>query len=146
MTGLAKGLIISVAVVAVIAATGIGVGIYWVSTHGGEFLERSKQTMIDGAKFGKGTDNQGCVTETISRYKQDPGFSSALSTQLFLQGCLRTSRETPRFCDNVPGRTEFIKSAQWQAEQCAHHQLRDSYCPQIFAKVQMFCDMRRTTQ
>jgi hypothetical protein len=147
VTGFVKGLIISVVVLVVVIAIGIGAGIYWLSTHGGEFLEKTKQSMIDGRNFGKTTDNQGCVTETISRYKQSPGFSAVLSTQLFLQGCLQASRETPGFCDNVPKRMEFMKSAQWQAEQCSQNNLlRDSYCPQIFAQVQTFCEVRRPSE
>lgn len=143
MTGLAKGLIISVAVVVVIIALGIGVGIYWVSVHGGEYVEKSKQSMTDGANFGKGTDNQGCVTETISRYKQDQGFSSAIATQLFFQGCLQASRETPGFCEAVPKRTEIMESVKWQTRQCSQYNLRDSYCGQIFGQVQTFCEMRQ---
>jgi hypothetical protein len=147
VTGFAKGLIISGVVLVVVIAIGISAGIYWLSTHGGEFLEKTKESMADGRKFGKTTDNQGCVTETMSRYKQDPGFRAAFSTQIFLQGCLQASRETPGFCDNVPKRMEFMKSAQWQAQQCSQNNLlRDNYCPQIFAQVQTFCEMRRPSE
>src|SRR5712691_4891690 len=143
MTGFAKGLIISVILLVLVIAAGVAAGIYWLSAHSGEFLEKSKQSMVEGQRFGKATDNQGCLTESISRYKQDTGFSGALSTQLFLQGCLQASRETPGFCDDVPKRTEFIRSAQWQQQQCAHNNLRDSYCPQIFSQVQTFCERHR---
>jgi hypothetical protein len=142
MTGLAKGLIISVVVVVIIIAMGIGIGIYWFSTHGRAFLDQSVQSMAEGRKFGLGTDNQGCVTQTLSRYKKSPGFNSALSTQLFLKGCLPASKETPGFCDTIPRQTEFVKSARWQAEQCAQQSLRDSFCPQIFAQLQTFCEVR----
>ncbi len=144
MTGLVKGIIISAVVIVIVGILAIGAGVYWISSHSGEFLEKSKQTMAEGEKFGKSTDNQGCVTETVSRHRQDPGLSGAISTQLFLTACLRASRDTPGFCDEVPKRTEFIKSAQWQAEQCAREKLRDSYCPQIFAQVQTFCEMRQS--
>lgn len=146
MTGLVKGLIISVVVVAVIIVLAVGVGIYYVSTHGKEWVQKSMQSMSDGQKFGRGTDNEGCVTEAISHYKPDPGLSNALSTQLFLQGCLQTSSKTPGFCDTVPKRTEFLKSAAWQAAQCSRHDLHDSYCPQIFAQEQVFCDMGGETR
>lgn len=136
MTRLAKGLIISAAAVVIIFAIGIAVAIGWVSTHGREIFGRYIESMAEGQKFGRSTDNEGCVTEAISRYKPDPGMSKALSTQLFLQGCLQTSRETPEFCDTVPKRTEFLKSAAWQAAQCSQHGLHDSYCPQIFAQEQ----------
>ena len=147
MTGFAKGLIISGVVLVVVIAICIGAGVYWLRTYGGEFLEKTKQSMADGRKFGKTTDNQGCVTETISRYKQSPGMSAALSTQLFLQGCLQVSSETPGFCDNVPKRMEFVKSAQWQTQQCTQNNLlRDTYCPQIFGQVQTYCEVRHPSQ
>ena len=146
MTGFAKGLIISLVLLVVVIAAGFAAGIYWLSTHSGEFLEKSKQSMLDGQKLGKTTDNQGCLTEAISRHKQDSGFGSALSTQLFLQGCLPASHETPGFCDEVPTRTEFLRSAQWQQQQCARNNLRDSYCPQIFSQVQNFCERRRASE
>jgi len=147
MTGLVKGIIISVVVVVIIGIIAIGAGVYWISSHSGEFLEKSKQTIAEGEKFGRDTDNQGCVTETISRHRQNPGLSGAISTQLFLTSCLRSSRETPGFCDDVPKRTEFMKSAEWQAQQCAREGLRgDTYCPQIFSQVQTFCDTHRPSQ
>lgn len=146
MTGVVKGILISVVVLVVLGVIAVGAGIYWISSHSGEFLEKSKQTMVEGEKFGKGTDNQGCVTETVSRHKQNPGLSGAVATQLFLTSCLQSSRETPGFCAEVPKRLEFIKSAQWQSEQCSHNNLRDTYCPQIFAQVQSFCDLRRPAQ
>jgi hypothetical protein len=142
MTGFAKGLIISLVLLVIILAVGVGAGIYWLSTHGGEYLEKSKQAMVEGQRFGKTTDNQGCLTEAIARHKQSPGFNGALSTQLFLQSCLQASRETPGFCDGVPKRTEFMKSGRWQQEQCARNNLRDPYCPQIFGQVQMFCEQQ----
>lgn len=147
MTGFAKGLIITGVVLVIVIAIGIAAGVYWLSTHGGEFMEKTKQAMLDGRNFGKTTDNQGCVTETLSRYKQNPGFGAAFSTQLFLQGCLQASKETPGFCDNVPKRMEFMKSGQWQVQQCAQNNLqRDTFCPQIFGQIQTFCEMGRPSQ
>jgi hypothetical protein len=119
------------------------VGIYWISSHSGELLEKSKQTMAEGRRFGKGTDNQGCVDEAVSQHRRDPGFTSSISTQLFLTSCLQASRQTPGFCDDVPKRTEFLKSAQWQQQQCARSNLADTYCGQLFSTVQNFCEMPR---
>ena len=146
MTGFAKGLIISVVLLVLVMAAGVAAGVYWLSAHSGEFLEKTKQSMADGQRFGRKTDNQGCMTETVSRYKQSPGFSAAISTQLFLQGCLQASHQTPGFCDGVPKPTDFVKGALWQKQQCAQHDLRDSYCPQIFAQVQSYCDMHRPAE
>jgi hypothetical protein len=146
MTAVVKGIVITVIVLAVVIVIIVGAGVYWVSSHGGALLEKSKQSVADGQKFGKTTDNQGCLTEVISRHKQDPALSSTISTQLFLMSCLQSSRETPGFCDEVPKRLEFIKSGQWQTSQCARNDLRDAYCPQLFSQVQTFCEMRHPSQ
>ena len=147
MTGVVKGILISVVVVVLIGAIAIGLGVYWIKAHGGELMERSKQTLAEGQKFGKGTDNQGCVTETISRHKHNPGISGVLSTQLFLNACLQSSQPTPGFCDEIPEQLDFIKSAEWQRDQCARNQLTDdNYCPSIFQTVQKFCEKRSTTK
>jgi len=142
MTGVVKGILIAVIVVVVIGAALIGVGVWWISAHGGEFLEKSKQTIAEGQKFGKGTDNQGCVTETVARHRQNPTLSGAVTTQLFLNSCLVSSRSTPGFCDDVPKRLDFVQSAEWQLEQCAKNDLKDEYCKQIFASVQNFCEKK----
>lgn len=142
MTGVVKGILISVTVLIVVIAIAIGAGIYWVSSHGPALLEKTKQTVADGQNFGKGTDNQGCLNETLSRHRHDASMSGAFATQLFLVSCLPHSRETPEFCTDVPKRMEFIKSAQWQTERCLKENLRDSYCPQLFAQVQSFCEMK----
>ncbi|HEV7396526.1 MAG TPA: hypothetical protein VGN86_08465 [Pyrinomonadaceae bacterium] len=142
MTGVVKGILISVTVLIVVIAIMIGAGIYWLSSHGPALLEKGKQNVVEGQNFGKGTDNQGCLTEALARHRRDTSMSGALATQLFLTSCLPNSRETPEFCTEVPSRMEFVKSAQWQTERCLKENLRDSYCPQIFAQVQSFCEMK----
>ncbi|PYS62320.1 MAG: hypothetical protein DMF74_13590 [Acidobacteria bacterium] len=75
--------------------------------------------MTEGRDFGRKTDNQGCVDESISRYKKEPGFTSTISNAIFMRACLDSSRPTRGFCDDVPRQMEFIKSAQWRVSQCA---------------------------
>jgi hypothetical protein len=125
-----------------VIAIGLGVGIYWIASHGGAFMEKSKQSAAEGERFGRETDNQGCVTETIVRHKQNSDLSGMFANQLFLAMCLQRSKATPGFCE-VPKRTEFIKSAEWQTEQCARNDLHDNYCRQIFAQVQIFCERKK---
>jgi hypothetical protein len=124
----------------------VGVGAYFISTRGGAWLEKGKQSVAEGQNFGKGTDNQGCLNEALSRHRKDPSMGTAIATQVFLTACLPISRETPGFCDEVPGRMEFVKSSQWQIEQCRRENLRDSYCPQLFSAVQNFCERRKGTE
>lgn len=142
MTGLVKGILISTAVVVVIIVIIVGVGIYWVATNGPALVEKSKQSLAEGQEFAKNTDNQGCLNESLTRHRADPSMGGAIKTQLFLTACLPLSRETPNFCKDVPKKLEFMRSAQWQTQRCLSENLRDSYCPQIFAQVQSFCEMR----
>ncbi len=144
MSGLAKGLIITAVVLVIAGVILIGGAVYFISTHGGEYLEKGKQSIEDGKRFGETTDNHGCVAETLTRYKQSPGMTGGISVQLFLTGCLQSSAATPGFCDDVPAPSEFMKSASWRVHQCSLEGMaNDSYCQQIFGQVQNFCESKR---
>lgn len=102
---------------------------------------RSKEMIEEGEAFGEKSDNQGCVDEAISRYKAAPGFSKAITTNVFISFCLKKSRPTDGFCDNVPRQTDFMNSAEWRSGQCRRVGLgRDSYCPNLFAPIQQYCE------
>ena len=122
-------------VLAVVAA-----GVFWWARHGGELMQAGKNAMQDGAKFGRSTDNQGCLDEALLRQKRDTGFGGVLSTDLFLSSCLDSSRATPGFCDGVPWPIDFIRGAQWQMEKCKEAHSDDPYCRQLFSQVQQYCE------
>ena len=140
MPGWLKALL-AVAIIIVLLVVGVIVGgVVWWSRNKDKLLARGKEVMTEGRDFGRNTDNQGCVDESVSRYKKEPGFTNAISTSLFTRACLDTSRATPGFCSDVPKPTEFIKSGQWRVEQCRRVDLsKDSYCQQLFQPVQEFC-------
>ena len=120
-------------------------GVYVVRDYGAPLMEQGKQVMEEGEAYGRQTDNEGCLAEGISRHKSAQGFAELIKTNLFLQTCLGASRPTPGFCDGVPGRTEFIKSAQWQVAECQRHGLStDRQCQQLFQQVQQFCERHAT--
>ena len=143
MPGWAKALII-IAVVMVLLVVGVvAAGVFWWSRNKDALIARGKEVVAEGKDFGHKSDNQGCVDESISRYKKEPGFSSSIATSIFMQTCLQNSRPTPGFCDEVPKETEFMKSARWRVDQCQRVDLsRDSYCQQLFSPVQKFCEGR----
>ena len=140
MPGWLKALL-AVAIIIVLLVMGVIVGgVVWWSRNKDKLLARGKEVMTEGRDFGRNTDNQGCVDESMSRYKKEPGFTSAISTSIFTRACLDASRATPGFCSDVPKPTEFIKSGQWRVEQCRRVDLsKDSYCQQMFQPVQEFC-------
>jgi len=133
---LAVALIIVVLVVGVIVA-----GVVWWGRNKDKLIGRAKEVMTEGREFGRNTDNQGCVDESVSRYKKDPGIGSVISDSIFTRACLEASRPTPGFCADVPKQTEFVKTAQWRIEQCRKVDLsKDSNCQNLFTPIQQFCE------
>ena len=141
MPGWLKALLV-VAIIIVLLVVGVVVGgVVWWSRNKDKLMGRAKEVMTEGRDFGRSTDNQGCVDESLARYKKEPGLTSAISTNLFNKACLEASRPTPGFCSEVPKVTEFMKSAEWRAAQCRRVDLSsDSYCQQLFQPVQEFCE------
>ena len=143
MPGWLKALLIVLLIIIVLVVGAVVAGVYWVSRNKDAWLAKAKEVATEGRDFGRNADDRGCVDESISRYKKEPGFSSSIATSIFMQTCLQNSRRTPGFCDEVPKETEFMRSARWRVDQCQRVDLsRDSYCQQLFSPVQKFCEGR----
>jgi hypothetical protein len=141
MPGWLKVLLIIVALIVLLVVGVVGAGVYWWMKNKDALMARAKEVATEGRDFGRHTDNQGCVDESVSRYKKDPGMGSAISASLFIQTCLNASRPTPGFCTDVPKVTEFIKGAEWRVSQCRKVELStDNYCQQLFQQVEEFCE------
>ncbi len=140
MPGWLKALLIVAIVVVLLIVGVVGAGVFWWMRNKDALMSRAKEVVTEGKDFGSHSDNQGCVDETLNRYKKEPGFGSAISTSIFMRTCLDASKPTPGFCNDVPGKTEFMKSAKWRADQCRKAGLAgDNYCQQIFQPIQEFC-------
>lgn len=108
MPGWLKALL-AVALVIVLLVVGVIVfGVVWWGRNKDKLIARAKEVVTEGRDAGRNTDNQGCVDESVSRYKKEPGFASVISNSIFMRACLESSRPTPGFCDDVPKQTEFI--------------------------------------
>ena len=131
-----------VAIVVVLGIVGlIGAGAIWWVRNKDQLLGRAKEVVAEGKQFGKTHDTQAGVNESLARYKREPGFGSAMSNNFFLRACLEASQPTAGFCDTVPMTTEFMKSVEWQVDQCRREGLSgDSYCRQLFQPIQQFCE------
>jgi hypothetical protein len=143
MPGWAKALIVVVILGVLLVVGAILAGAYWWSNNKDALIAKGKAQFEEGRAAGNATDNQGCVDQSVSRYKAEPGFTSGVATSIFMQSCLQASSPTTGFCDDVPRETEFVKSAQWRVAQCQRVDLSsDQYCQQLFAPVQRFCERR----
>jgi hypothetical protein len=140
MPGWAKALIIVLVLMVLLVIGAIGAGIWWWSRNKDTLIARGKAVVAEGKDAGRKSDNQGCVDQSISRYKKEPGFASSIEASIFMQTCLQNSRPTPGFCDEVPKQTEFTRTAEWRMEQCRRVDLSsDNYCQHLFTPVQQFC-------
>ena len=138
------GKIITTLVVSIIilAAGSIGFGLYWWSHHKRELFETAQRQVEQGQEFGKKADEQTCLDEAIGRYKADRGFTGSISIGLFLRSCLEASHPTPGFCDQVPKRSEILKSVKWQLEQAKKAGIDDQYGRHLFTQVQEYCESK----
>jgi len=144
MPGWLKALLIVLGIIIVLVVGVVVAGVYYVSRNKDAWLAKGKEVMAEGREFGRKTDNQGCVDESVSRYKKDPGLTAIISNSLFTRACLDVSRATPGFCDDVPKQTDFVKTARWRVAQCQRVKLaNDSNCPNLFTPVQQFCESEK---
>jgi hypothetical protein len=147
MPGWLKALLIVLVVIIVLAVGVVAIAGFWIYRNKDAVIAKTKQIATEAKEYGEKTDNQGCVDESISRYKADRGFTRAISTSIFMRVCLDASRPTPGFCDEVPKQMEFMKTAQWRKEQCRRFDLsRDSNCTSLFSPIQQFCEEGRRSQ
>jgi hypothetical protein len=135
-------------VVGIFLLLGIGAivaGVVWYQKYGKGIVEGAMHAVEDGQKYGRTSDNAACVDESIVRYKRDStGMENLISAKGFLTGCLQTSRETPNFCNNVPGPFDFQEGLRWKTDQCRQHGLGgDKNCPQMFDAVQQHCQNKK---
>ncbi|HEU4593913.1 MAG TPA: hypothetical protein VFS10_02005 [Pyrinomonadaceae bacterium] len=142
-----KVLLIVVVILALLSLAAAGLGVYLWRQHGRGFVESAQQTVAEGKEYGAHTDSQGCLDESLARHARASGFGEIIKVNAFLSACLDASRPAPGFCDDVPRQLEFIKSAQWQQQQCEKHGLSmEKQCGQLFSQVQKHCELRHPSR
>ena len=90
MPGWLKALLIVAIIIVLLIVGVVGAGVFWWMRNKDALMARAKEVVTEGKDFGSHSDNQGCVDESISRYKKEPGFSSAISERHFhahVSGC-----------------------------------------------------------
>jgi hypothetical protein len=143
MPGWLKALLIAAIILVLLLVGVIAGGVYLWSRGKDAVTARSKALEDEGRDFGRRSDYQGCVDESVSRYRQEPGFINSIAASLVMRACLDNSRGPARFCADVRGRMNFAKTPEWKKEQCRHFDLSsDKYCPELFVPLQQFCEER----
>ncbi|MDT7542758.1 MAG: hypothetical protein QOE33_2662 [Acidobacteriota bacterium] len=136
--------VLALLVVAVLCVAGlIGGGYYLWKQHGPQLVANVERGEKEGRTFAAQADNQGCVDEGVKRFRDATGLTDYMKHGIFVRSCLDHSRETPGFCDAVPGPFEITKTIKWRKEQCVRYDLTEAQqCSQLFQQVQQFCQTR----
>jgi hypothetical protein len=134
------------AAIAVAGALLVGGGAwYWWAHYGTEFLDSGKTAMLDGQASGRTLDEAGCMLRAIERHKADWNrtMASAVRNNLWLAGCLESSRVQEKFCEDVPSSDNPVAAAVWAASACANQGLSDSYCGNLLSNAVKYCSSPR---
>ncbi len=137
--------VLALLVAGVVCVAGlIGVGVYVWKKHGPQFVASVEQGEREGREFGGGRENQECVDEGARRFRDAGGITEYMRQAIFVRSCLEASRETPGFCEAVPGQFEFTKTISWRRQQCDRYGLTEQQqCNQLFQQVQQYCEARK---
>jgi hypothetical protein len=99
-----KGVLIVAGVIVLVIAI---FGLY----SGPAKLADAKTAIGDGSRFGVSEERPACVDEALVQIKNAVG---ATKVQLFLRSCLQAAKPTLGFCDEVPAKTDLIKTVSWR--------------------------------
>jgi hypothetical protein len=141
MSSVVKGILIAVAVlVGLLILLAVGGAVWW-SRHGEGLMAAAREAESAGAAYGATVDNNGCVAAGMERAHAGDSarFETAFALGPFMKACLEKSRPVPGFCDDLPGRTEFIKSQEYFDRKCMELYPNDPYCRPVLSQVQAYC-------
>jgi hypothetical protein len=114
-----KVLLSIAAVFVVLVGAVVWKGYTWWQANGKQLVAGIQQGANDGAAFAMNADNAACLATGLERYGRDSTVAGMAQGAMFEQACLKKSKPTPGFCDNVPDPKDFTKSREWAIDKCA---------------------------
>ena len=135
----AKIALIVAGIIGLILLSLVAGGVWWWQTKGKVLLEQGQKAAIAGEKFGKRTDEQGCLDHALNRLDVCTDISCEIYNSVFLANCLHASERTPRFCQGVPLDSEIVRSAKWRLAACKKRDRKGQRCPRMMSIVQKHC-------
>ena len=141
MTTGGKTLLLILGVLVMIVMCGLA-GLFLIARRF-EDPERYAVKRAEGREFGKAIDQRGCMTEALKRSKNINLLSmdENVDNELFLEGCLVTSRPVPGFCEGVP-QWWNLKGSEWKQAQCerASQDPARTGCLMVFSQQIEYCN------
>jgi hypothetical protein len=122
-----------------VIAVGLVIGLNYLESS---LEESTKEVEAEGREFGKATDNEGCINEGLRRSKSATilDFGSGMSSMVFVEACLKSSRPTPDFCVGVPSFWS-MQDSEWKIAECRKAGLDEAKtgCMHVFKVKHEFC-------
>ena len=120
----------------ILVAVVVGVIIHFALDK--DYARQYSAALAEGQEFGKGTDQDGCMREGMSRLKgvEEPGIKQLAVNGAFVRECLSVSKPTPGFCVGVPS----VPYREWIADQCKRLGRADAVCLGVFDAKHTFCN------
>lgn len=140
MSGTVNKIVFSALAAFLLLLLSIGACSYWVRQTIADVEKVKPQAQAEGAEFGRGTDEYGCVQEAIARSKKDQSVTGTALSRFFLDGCLKTSQATPGFCNEVPKWDDRFNSKTWALAVCEDFGRSDNYCAKVLEHIPPYCD------
>ena len=105
--------------------------------------QRTNEYESKGAEFGKNSDQAGCIQEGLLRSKSaiESEIAEAGLNSSFTSACLRSSRPTVEFCNDIPA----VDLEEWKDAQCRKDGLERAQpgCLKMLEAKIDFCSMSR---
>jgi len=130
----AKVLLSILAVIILLCLAGGFMAYRWFNSNKDAMLNVQKE----GAAFGQGKDFEQCTTAALARV--GPGIMSNVQARIFADGCYKSATKLDASCEGVPAKTEIMKNAQWNVEQCRKRgAANDQGCVQLMPALAEAC-------
>lgn len=113
----------------------------WLADFNAERAAAAAQWRNEGLAFGRQSDQQTCLEQTLTNFDGCTGFDCTVNHGRFLKACLETASPSAGFCDGVPEYreepTEDDKS--WAKHACWSRDIRGEGCRLLMRQQQLFC-------
>jgi hypothetical protein len=125
-------------------------GAWWWSKNGdtllAELRQQGNEASAAGEKWGQSTSPIGCIQSAVENGQLCSSANAFCEVQArsFLNGCLSTAQNLPKFCATLPPYEDRVKRLGWAIEFCANDGEANERCTRIANEATVFCAKRNT--
>ncbi|WP_163831955.1 hypothetical protein [Spartinivicinus ruber] len=121
----------------------IGIGYYFWSNYGEQFIADTQQVINEANTFATNSNSSDCLNKVDEMMSNCKEIKCTLHNRFFLSECLVVAKYEATFCHDIPSETDFINAAKWKKQYCSKILKDDAYCEGVIEEVVIFCDSKR---